>query len=182
MYQMKIISIAAMAISLAANACAAGNPDEGKKMRLVCYGLKKNNDLSTRDYDFSIIVEQASTYFTDASYYVPGNYHYSDPMFIVTQREGFNVYIFRNADQLSKATDRKVYSDELLEHDPDEKFDNVEGYRADGLFTVSWSGDDYTLNFERTNQKGSVYYDASQEFGEKNSAIFCEDPFGVEVK
>ncbi len=159
------------------NLLFAANPDQGLLARMVCYEVTEAGDLSTRDSSITYVVQQISAEHNDASYFVPGNSNYNS---LVTSSEDFQIYVYRNADELSLSTDAKVYAEELLANDPTIPVISATGLRAKERLGINWGSLGNELYFSRNNQGVNNFQDNNTDGVPHN--IYCEDPFGISIE
>jgi hypothetical protein len=174
---MKWISVLTIGIAVvSSSAIAEDNPD-------FCSLVRETGDLSTRNFDFTIIIQQVANVsggvrkqVTDGSFFIPGNKNFEihDSYY----DELFDVSIFKNASRLSSASDPKVYAQELLATEPDLFYADTESAKDPDGFNVIYMNPDITTIINRydDNLELNSYDDSST--GDLRR-IFCEPAFGV---
>ncbi|WP_138421484.1 hypothetical protein [Maritimibacter alexandrii] len=156
---------------------ADANPDAGKLMRLVCYGVSKPGAKETRKPDLVIVITQLSSDKVDASYLVPGNANFSEKY---PAEQHFELKEFRDPAENNYSTDPTELSEHLLNTEAAATL-KVFGGRTRNDFVWDLNGEDNpggALFWYPNNMTGSSYRTRGDiPF---HSSIICFDPFGVE--
>ena len=170
---MKILLAGIASMIIALPAFAENNPDEGKLLRLVCFGYSYHTGVKTIDTNHVVIVQLANNEDTDASNYLPGNSNYMPGGTPVVD---FDVFIYENAQAISTDTNVVNLSNTLLESEPTFRASST-GNSRNGAMGVYWNNDySAVIYYPGEEQRASVFSDGERHRG---GAIHCKPPFSV---
>ncbi len=171
---MKSLLLTFISLTLALPALASNNPDAGKLVRLVCYGVRTPGDLSTRDPNFTIIAQLSHTEESDASHYLAGNDNYRPNS--GTPMTDFQVSIYKNTQSLSQETEVFALSEALLQNQPTLSYEATGNTRNERM-GMMWADGFSAISYSPNNQVASRYFD-DEIFDAR--PLYCEPPFSVE--
>ena len=154
------------------------NPDAGKLTRFVCYQVETPGELSTRNFDFSIVLTQDNLDVHDAANFVPGNKLVGE---IGTKGIPFTVRVYKDAGSISSESDHEKYAAALLEQNPDYTYQALGG-RTITSYSFFWNYEEGYVVMPAGKPIETVYVSKEVENAEiERKYVWCEKPWGVLV-